>query len=39
LQLHDGSGFKGDDLFTLESLPVVVIQAQRERRLVIFRHV
>jgi hypothetical protein len=30
---------KGDTFFTLESLPVVVQQAQRERRLVIFRHV
>lgn len=30
---------KGDALFTLESLPAVVQQAQRERRLVIFRHV
>lgn len=30
---------KGDTFFTLESLPAVVLQAQRERRLVIFRHV
>ena len=30
---------KGDTFFTLESLPAVVQQAQRERRLVIFRHV
>ena len=35
---HD-SGEKGDAFFTLESLPAVVAQAQRERRLVIFRHV
>ncbi len=35
---HD-TGEKGDTFFTLESLPAVVIQAQRERRLVIFRHV
>jgi len=35
---HD-SGEKGDTFFTLESLPAVVQQAQRERRLVIFRHV
>lgn len=30
---------KGDTFFTLESLPVVVQQAQREGRLVVFRHV
>lgn len=30
---------RGDTYFTLESLPAVVQQAQRERRLVIFRHV
>ena len=30
---------KGDTFFTLESLPAVVKQAQREGRLVIFRHV
>lgn len=30
---------KGDTFFTLESLPAVVVQAQREGRLVIFRHV
>lgn len=30
---------RGDTFFTLESLPAVVQQAQRERRLVIFRHV
>jgi len=35
---HD-TNEKGDTLFTLESLPAVVQQAQRERRLVIFRHV
>jgi hypothetical protein len=30
---------KGDRYFTLESLPGVALQAQRERKLVIFRHV
>ena len=35
---HD-TNEKGDTFFTLESLPAVVQQAQRERRLVIFRHV
>lgn len=35
---HD-SDEKGDTYFTLESLPAVVQQAQRERKLVIFRHV
>jgi hypothetical protein len=35
---HD-SGEKGDRYFTLESLPGVVRQAQREGRLVVFRHV
>jgi hypothetical protein len=39
LQSHDGSGFKGDSLFTLESLPAVVMQAIALDRLVIFRHV
>lgn len=33
------SGEKGDTYFTLESLPAVIKQAQRERRLVVFRHV
>lgn len=35
---HD-TNERGDTFFTLESLPAVVQQAQRERRLVIFRHV
>jgi hypothetical protein len=35
---HD-TNEKGDTFFTLESLPAVVQQAQRERKLVIFRHV
>ena len=35
---HD-TNEKGDTFFTLESLPAVVMQAQRERRLVIFRYV
>ena len=30
---------KGDTFFTLESLPAVCLQAQREHKLVIFRHV
>lgn len=30
---------RGDTYFTLESLPGVALQAQRERKLVIFRHV
>lgn len=34
-----GSGERGDTFFTLESLPGVIHQAQREGRLVIFRHV
>jgi hypothetical protein len=32
-------GTKGDTWFTLESLPGVIRQAERERRLVVFRHV
>lgn len=32
------SGTRGDGWFTLESLPGVVLQAQRERRLNIYRH-
>lgn len=32
-------GTRGDNYFTLESLPPVIRQADRERRLVIFRHV
>jgi hypothetical protein len=35
---HD-TGEKGDMFFTLESIPGVVLQAQREHKLVIFRHV
>ena len=38
LQDHD-TGEKGDTFFVLESLPGVVLQAQREHKLVIFRHV
>jgi hypothetical protein len=38
LTSHD-TGEKGDTYFTLESLPTVVTQAQREHKLVIFRHV
>jgi len=37
--IDHGTNEKGDTYFTLESLPAVVQQAQRERRLVIFRHV
>jgi hypothetical protein len=37
--IDHGTHEKGDTFFTLESLPAVVQQAQRERRLVIFRHV
>ena len=33
------TGERGDTYFTLESLPAVIRQAQRERRLVVFRHV
>jgi hypothetical protein len=32
-------GTKGDAFFTLESLPAVIRQAQREGKLVVFRHV
>jgi len=32
-------GTKGDTLFTLESLPAVIRQADREGKLVVFRHV
>jgi hypothetical protein len=35
---HD-TGEKGDTYFTLESLPAVLRQANRERRLVVYRHV
>jgi hypothetical protein len=34
-----GTGERGDNYFTLESLPAVIEQANREQRLVIFRHV
>ncbi len=33
------TGEKGDGYFTLESLPGVIAQADRERRLVVFRHI
>ena len=33
------TGERGDAYFTLESLPGVIAQAERERRLVVFRHV
>ena len=33
------TGIKGDDRFTLESLPAVVRQAEREGVLVVFRNV
>jgi hypothetical protein len=36
--IDHGTGEKGDDYFTLESLPGVIEQAERERRLVVFRH-
>ena len=40
---YDQDGFsygdKGDSFFTLESLPGVILQAEREGRLVVFRHV
>jgi hypothetical protein len=32
-------GTKGDSFFTLESLPGVILEAQREGKLVVFRHV
>ena len=38
LQDHN-TGEKGDTYFTLESLPAVVRQADREGRLVVYRHV
>jgi hypothetical protein len=34
---HDGT--KGDDRFSLESLPSVIMQAINERKLVVYRHV
>ena len=33
------TGEKGDDRFTLESLPTVVLEAQQKHKLVVFRHV
>jgi hypothetical protein len=36
--IDHGTGEKGDAYFTLESLPAVIEQAERERRLVVFRH-
>ncbi len=38
LQDH-GTGEKGDTYFTLESLPAVIRQADRENKLVVYRHV
>lgn len=38
LQDHD-TGEKGDTYFTLESLPAVIRQADREGKLVVYRHV
>ena len=38
LTSHD-TDERGDTYFTLESLPGVVLQGQREHKLVIFRHV
>ncbi len=35
----DDTGLRGDEFFTLESLPGVIKQAQREDVLVVFRHV
>jgi len=38
LRAYDDEGTTGDTRFTLESLPGVIRQAQRERKLVVFRH-
>lgn len=38
LQDHN-TGIKGDNWYTLESLPAVLRQAEREHKLVVFRHV
>ena len=38
LQDHN-TGEKGDTYFTLESLPAVIRQADREGKLVVYRHV
>ncbi len=37
--IDHATGEKGDTYFTLESFPAVIRQAERERRLVVFRHV
>lgn len=37
--IDHATNVKGDNRFTLESLPGVIAQADRERRLVVFRHV
>jgi len=37
--IDHATGEKGDKYFTLESFPTVIRQADRERRLVVFRHV
>jgi len=37
--IDHGTGERGDNYFTLESLPGVIQQANREHRLVVFRHV
>ena len=37
--IDHGTGERGDNYFTLESLPGVITQAHREGRLVVFRHV
>jgi hypothetical protein len=35
----EDTGERGDNRFTLESLPSVILEAQREGVLVVFRHV
>jgi len=37
--IDHATGERGDTYFTLESLPAVILQAEREGRLVVFRHV
>jgi hypothetical protein len=37
--VNHATGEKGDAYFTLESFPAVIAQAERERRLVVWRHV
>lgn len=37
--VNHATGEKGDTYFTLESFPAVIAQAERERRLVVWRHV